>query len=228
MIINCYKTKLTENPNITIRECRSVISKEFGIGQRTVSTTITEYNHTKTVVSPNRKRVRISFKDTFDEFDRNAVRQHVHSFWHNKTIPTLSKIYTSAKNDNSLPHISQTNLYHLLKLLDFEYCSRSRNSALIEKDEIVLWRRQYLEDLYKYRSEGRHVYYLDETWVNAGETTNKTWIDKTIQSNRDAFLRGLTTGSKNPSGKGKGVIVLILGQKMVFYPTVYYALSQKK
>lgn len=78
MIINCYKEKLAENPNITIRECRAVISKELGIGQRTVSTTITEYNHTKTVVSPNRKRVRISFKDTFDGFDRYAVRQHVH------------------------------------------------------------------------------------------------------------------------------------------------------
>ena len=137
MIVNCYKSKLSENPKITLRECRIAISKELGIGQRTVSTTITQYNTTKTVVSPSKNRIKKSYKDTFDEFHRNVVRQHVHAFWQNKTIPTLAKIFTSVQNDDSLPPISQTNLYHLLKLMNFEYCKRSRNSALIEKDEIV-------------------------------------------------------------------------------------------
>jgi hypothetical protein len=52
---------------------------------------------------------------------------------------------------------------------------------------------------------------LDETWVNAGETTNKTWVDKTVNSPRDAFLKGLTTGQKEPTGKGKRLIVLHIG-----------------
>lgn len=45
--------------------------------------------------------------------------------------------------------------------------------------------------------------------MNAGETTSKTWVDKIVNSSRDAFLRGLTTGQTEPSGKGKRLIVHI-------------------
>ncbi|XP_060873850.1 uncharacterized protein LOC132947568 [Metopolophium dirhodum] len=62
------------------------------------------------------------------------------------------------------------------------------------------------------------IYYLDETWVNAGETTKKTWVDKTVNSPRDAFLKGLTTGQKEPSGKGKRLIVLHIGSSDGFVP----------
>jgi len=68
-----------------------------------------------------------------------------------------------------------------------------------------------LESIKEYRQLGRPIYYLDETWVNAGETTSKTWVDKTVNSPRDAFLRGLTTGQKEPSGKGKRLIVVHIG-----------------
>lgn len=102
--------------------------------------------------------------------------------------------------------------------MDFEYCKRSRNSALIKKDEIVVWRRRYLEDLKKYRSEDRHIYYLDETWVIAGECKSKTWVDHSVKSHRDAFIHGLTTGSKNPLGKGKRLIVLHIGSEDGFLP----------
>lgn len=43
---------------------------------------------------------------------------------------------------------------------------------------------------------------------NAGECANKVWVDKTVTSSRDAFLKGLTTGPKNPTGKGKRLIVV--------------------
>jgi len=210
--------ELKNNPKITIRECRKTLSKQLGIGQRTISSTISEYNTSNTVTSPNRKRRKKSFQDAFDDLHRNTVRRHVHSFWYNKTIPTLAKIYRVVKDDDSLPDISETNLYRLLKTMDFEYTKRSRNSALVEKDEIVVWRQRYLEDIQKYREEGRHLYYLDETWVNAGECNNKTWVDKTVKSYRDAFVRGLTTGAKNPTGKGKRLIILHIGSEDGFVP----------
>lgn len=47
--------------------------------------------------------------------------------------------------------------------------------------------------------------------MNAGETTSKSWVDATVTSHRDAFLRGLTSGQKNPSGKGKRLIVVHIG-----------------
>ncbi|KAE9530038.1 hypothetical protein AGLY_011500 [Aphis glycines] len=196
MIINAYKMELKNNPKITIRECRITLSKQLGIGQRTISSTISEYNTSKTVTSPNRKRCKKSFQDAFDDLHRNTVRRHVHSFWYNKTIPTLAKIYRVVIDDDSLPDISETNLYH----------------------EIVVWRQRYLQDIQKYREEGRHLYYLDETWVNAGECNNKTWVDKTVKSCHDAFVRGLTTGAKNPTGKGKRLIILHIGSEDGFVP----------
>jgi len=67
----------------------------------------------------------------------------------------------------------------------------------------VVWRQKYIEDIRRYRDEGRTIYFLDETWVNAGECSSKVWIDTSVKSHTDAFLKGLTAGPKNPSGKGK-------------------------
>ena len=55
------------------------------------------------------------------------------------------------------------------------------------------------------------IYFLDETWVNAGECSSKVWIDTSVRSHRDAFLKGLSTGPKNQSGKGKHLIVVHIG-----------------
>lgn len=228
MIVNLYKTELKKNPKITVREARILISNQLGVGQRTVSNVISEYNSSKTVTSPSKSRNKPSFKDKFDVIQLNTVRRHIHSFWFNNTIPTLDKILAVLKDDDSLPDISRMNLQRLLKFMDFVYTKRSRKSALIEKDEIILWRRRYLQDIRKYREEGRHIYYLDETWVNAGDCTSKTWVDNTIESPRDAFLKGLTTGSKNPPGKGKRLIVLHIGSEDGFVPDGLLCFESKK
>lgn len=56
--------------------------------------------------------------------------------------------------------------------MDFEYVKRGRHSALTEKREVIVWRRNYLRQIKQYREEGRLVYYLDETWVNAGDVNS--------------------------------------------------------
>jgi transposase len=169
-----------------------------------------------------------SFRDLFDEFAKNAVRRHVHSIWFRREIPTIDKIHQAVSADDNLPSISRTNLFHLLKDLDFRYCKRSRNSAMAEKNEIVDWRRMYLENIKKYREDGRHIYFLDETWVNAGDCTSKTWVDTTVGSHRDAFLKGLSTGAVNPSGKGKRLIVLHIGSEDGFLPGGLLCFESKK
>ncbi|CAK9810936.1 hypothetical protein ANTPLA_LOCUS6733 [Anthophora plagiata] len=50
------------------------------------------------------------------------------------------------------------------------------------------------------KAEGRHIYYLDETWVNAGDCHKKIWMDSTVHSSRDAQKRGLSTGIPEPTG----------------------------
>lgn len=87
---------------------------------------------------------------------------------------------------------------------------------LIEKDEIIIWRRNYLRQLKTYREENREVFFLDETWINAGHTTSKVWVDETVKHKRHAFVEGLSTGLKNPSGKGKRFIITHIGSDKGF------------
>jgi len=216
MIINLYKAKMAkqnnaDGPKLKAKEMIKIISEESGIGQRTVSVTLSEYRNKGTVSSPNKTKVRPTVTEKVDDFDQDAIRKKVHEFWHRREIPTLKKILTAVNKDTTLPNFSETSLRRLLKHLNFEYVRKSRNSALIERIDIVCWRRRYLQAIKEYRQLGRPIYYLDETWVNAGETTSKTWVDKTVNSPRDAFLRGLTTGQKEPSGKGKRLIVVHIG-----------------
>jgi len=53
----------------------------------------------------------------------------------------------------------------------------------------VVWRPKYIIDIRNYRNEGRTIYFLDETWVNAGKNCSKVWLDKTILSHRDTFFK---------------------------------------
>lgn len=87
---------------------------------------------------------------------------------------------------------------------------------LTEKEELIIWRRRYLRTLRQYRKEGRNVYYLDETWVNEGHVNDKVWVDSTVKTHKDAFLQGLSIGLRNPSGKGKRLIITHVGSERGF------------
>ncbi|KAH6944319.1 hypothetical protein HPB50_002692 [Hyalomma asiaticum] len=60
------------------------------------------------------------------------------------------------------------------------------------------------------------IYYLDETWVNAGHTEEKVWEDTTVSSREDAIRKGLTTELRAPSGKWGRLIVLHAGSEIGF------------
>ncbi|KAE9543745.1 hypothetical protein AGLY_002141 [Aphis glycines] len=120
--------------------------------------------------------------------------------------------------DETLPNMKRTSFQAVLKDLQFEYLKKNRNSALLEREDLITRRRSFLTKIKHYRAQNRPIYYLDETWVNAGETHSRIWLDTMVKSSRDAFLKGLTTGQKEPSGKGKRLIVLHIGSSDGFVP----------
>lgn len=69
---------------------------------------------------------------------------------------------------------------------------------LMDRNDIILWRREYLKNIKLFRNENRKIYYLNETGINAGHTVSKVWVDEMAQSSSRAFLSGLSTGLKNP------------------------------
>lgn len=137
MITNAYKSELQKNLMISVLDCHIIISKQLDIGQRKISNVISEYNNYKTVTSPCKMHKK-NYKDMYDDFELNMIRWHVHSFWFNKTIPTLDKYFNFwiflNNNYNSLQNISNllSNLHCLLKCMNFVYRKRNRNGAQIK------------------------------------------------------------------------------------------------
>lgn len=211
IIINHYKSVLSSGVEMKFREMINHISETLGIGYHTVRKTISEYKSTKCVKSPNRKRQKPGIVNKIDDFDKNAIRRKIHSFWLNKELPTLQKILSAINEDETLPNLKKTSLSTVLKSLNFKFQKRKRNSILTERSDLVSWRRHYLRTIRQFREEGRPIYYLDETWINVGDCADKVWVDQTITSQRMAFLEGLSTGAPNPTGKGKRLIILHIG-----------------
>ncbi|KAJ8914851.1 hypothetical protein NQ315_014864 [Exocentrus adspersus] len=124
--------------------------------------------------------------------------------------------------------MSRSSLYKFMKQINFRYLKRNRKSVMIERDDIVRWRVDYLTSIKKFRSEGRPIYYLDETWLNEGHTKEKVWVDNNIKSKCEAFNEGLSTGLKNPSGKGKRLIILHAGSEEGFVEDSLLVFEGKK
>ncbi|XP_026821732.1 uncharacterized protein LOC113560174 [Rhopalosiphum maidis] len=204
------------------------ISDTLGIGLNKVQTTVSEYNQTKIVTSPNRRRNKPGVVDKIDDFDKNAIRRKVHSFWHNKELPTLAKVLTAINEDSTLPNMKETSLRIVLKCLNFKFTKRQRNSILTERKDLLSWRRKYLISIRRFREEGKPIYYLDETWLNTGDCVSKVWVDQTVTSSRMALLEGLSTGPQNPTGKGTRLIVLHIGSAAGFVPSGLLCFQSKK
>jgi len=166
--------------------------------------------------------------DKSEDFGQNIIRQKVHSFWNNREIPTLNKLLVAGNKDDNFPTFSKSSLRRILKHLNYEYLQTNRNSALIERNDIVCWRRKYMELVTHHRFNGRPIYYLGESWIDTGETTTKSRVNTIINSPGDSFVQERTTGQKEPSGKGKRLIVLHIGSADGFIPGGLLCIESKK
>lgn len=201
IILNIYKYEIQANPLRSVRETVKEVANKSGASVSSVYRIMIEYKTKHEFSEPKTNQNRKQIVESVDDFDRNAIRRKVHQYFFRNELPTLEKVLRDVNDDLQLPNFKRTTFYKLLKSLNFKYEKRGRNSMLLERDEIVVWRREYLKKIKTYRNENRKIYYLDETWVNAGHTKSKIWVDKSVTSSRQAFLDGLSNGLKNPSGK---------------------------
>ncbi|XP_060881664.1 uncharacterized protein LOC132953146 [Metopolophium dirhodum] len=228
MIVNIYKDIISDTPDKKYVDVINRIRELTGLEKNTIQKTISEYKTTKTVSSPNRKRLKTSLFQKIDDLDRTGIRRKIHSVWLNCELPTIDRILLDVNADPSLPNFKRTSLYCVIKKLDFVFTKRKRCSVLTEREDLIVWRRRYLYDVRKYRAEGRTIYYLDDTWLNTGDCVDRVWKDNTVLSKHDAFNKGLTTGIPNPTGKGKRLIVLHIGSENGFLPGGLLCFVSKK
>ncbi|KAH8027390.1 hypothetical protein HPB51_005181 [Rhipicephalus microplus] len=139
----------------------------------------------------------------FDSFTLYAMRFCVHDFFHRNEIPMVEQITAEFSERMELPPLRRCTLRSLLTDIGFKHKKRSRNSLLIDQDDITDRWNCYLRDVEGYRAESRNIFYLDETWVMAGHTRSIVWTDTMVQKHGRLFVRAndLTTGVKQPSGK---------------------------
>lgn len=107
-----------------------------------------------------------------------------------------------------VPTFKRTTLHKIMHELGFDFNKQDNRTLLMEREDIVLWRRKYLWQIKEHRIANKTIYFLDETWVNAGHVKSKAWLDTTIKNKKHAFQDGLSTGPRVPTGKGKRSIVL--------------------
>lgn len=151
-------------PSMTAAGAHEIFG-ETGISPRSIITILKEYERTKTVSSPRRNRSKRSAFDRLDTLGKEAIRRKVHSFFRRREIPNIDKILEEVNGDETLPNFCRTTMYNMLRELGFRFRKRERQSILLERDDIVLWRRDYIRKIRQYQSENRPIYYTDETWI---------------------------------------------------------------
>lgn len=233
IINNVYKGLRARDDTLNVAGAVSLCSELTQVSERSIFRIIKERRedsiendvpNVPTVKKEKRGRKRVCL----DDDTRRGIRRHIHYFFFRNEIPNLEKITQRINDDDSLPQISSRVLKRTLHEMNFRFMKRSRKSALIEKEEIVLWRRKYISQLREYRRENRKIYYLDETWVNEGHTVQKVWQDLNVKSRREAFMEGWSTGLKAPSGKGRRLIVTHIGSEDGFLNNGLLLFESKK
>jgi hypothetical protein len=132
----------------------------------------------------------------------------VHSFFLQNIPHALSAALEKVNNVEELPNFKNTTFYTLMKEIGFNYEKGSKKALLIERNDIILWRHSYLRKIKRFREEGKYIIYLDETWINVGQTILKERGDKTITTPKDAFLAFLTTELKHPTASGPRFVIV--------------------
>lgn len=61
-----------------------------------------------------------------------------------------------------------------------------------------------------------------------GHTVSKTWVDTEVKNSRDAYKDGLSTGAKEPTSKGKRLIVVHIGNENGFVDGCQWVFEAKK
>ncbi|KAB0793983.1 hypothetical protein PPYR_13603 [Photinus pyralis] len=133
---------LNDDPGTKMVTIVAKIDEGAGIAKSTVDRTIKEYKKTGAVTPSKRSGGRPPLVSQFDESIKSSVRQIIHNFFYLNELPTLDKINS---REECVLH-------------------------LLERDDIIRWRRKHLKSIKQYRNQGRVIYYLDETWLNEGHT----------------------------------------------------------
>ena len=123
-----------------------------------------------------------------------------------RQLPTLKNIHQQLKTDINFKG-GITSLRDIIIKMGFKWGKTQNNrNLLVEKPEIVLKRISYLRSISNYRTEGRPIIYMDETYIHSTHARSMNWSDSTNE------------GFKAPISKGSRFIIVHAGGVNGFVP----------
>lgn len=207
----CDEEKSNKQLSLDISKSTLRVANYTGVSKNTVINIRKEVKMAENgiLLTPGKKRPRNSVLHTksFDNFDRDVVRNTIQHFYVvERVVPTTAKLLPVLQEKIGFPW-GVDSLRKILREMGFTFKkSSNKRSLLIERPDIVTWRYRYLKTVRQFRSEGRRVYYLDETWVDANLTFGKCWQAEGV--------RGIVT---NHSSNNR-LIVVSIGSEVGFVP----------
>lgn len=144
------------------------------------------------LVSKPRKQ-RKSWKDELNHDDLNHIRGMIYNFHETeKCLITLKGLSQKIEVELGMKFGTGT-VRKIVNILGFKFRkSKNNRLQLIESESIKMKRNIYLQQINKYREEGRPIIYTDETYVHTNYSTAKSWEDGT----REGFHPKISKGSR--------------------------------
>lgn len=140
-----------------------------------------QQNLTTPLSSPGKKRNRTSVVEKVDDVDFRIIRGIIEKFYvEYKIVPTVRKLLSKIREEMNFPY-GRESLRKLIKSHGFYWRrSQNRRKILVEKPSILHLRYKYSRAIRQYRSEGRNIVYIDETWADTDLTFKKCWQSEDV------------------------------------------------
>jgi len=149
-VMNVYSQLRQRDPARSITDVAKETGFLCGVSEAAIFRCRKEFSATGGRLTTPRKPQPINkekkkYTEKYDDFTLSAVRNKVHDFFRANDIPTVEKVRSAVNDDDDLPSFSPTTMWRVMRDLGFVFRKRQRQSMLIERDDIILWRRRYLQ-----------------------------------------------------------------------------------
>ena len=138
IVLNVYVKFCEWYPEKPVKELVKYVSECTGVSQSSVLAIVKQRKVTGKLEMPGKQHKVVKRVDKYIDFEISAIRRKVHGFFFKNELPTLRKLQTEINDDDDLPNFSRTTLHRLMHDIGFVFKKRNRETALIDRDYIIL------------------------------------------------------------------------------------------
>lgn len=204
-----YMQKEKDKGTHNVNQVQRRTAEATGTSIRTVRNIIKESKNTDNMITvfrtPGKKRKGQKPVTGIDSIDKGVIRRCILNYYSTgKELPNLNKLLLKLKSEISFKGCVSS-LNRVIKDLGFRWKKTvNKKKILIEKSAIRLKRIVYLQEMKKYRDEGRNIVYAHETCINSNPKESKA-----DNANEELPV---------PASKGQRFIIAHAGSEEGFLP----------